>query len=194
MSDSIDPLRLLQLDRRKARARRDSAADLCTVGTVDQDGNPSLRTLVLRHVNDKLAIFVNGTSPKVKELSNSDSVAAMIYLPSVSVQYRLTCTVTAIDPRVVHEFWLLRPEISKKLDALYESNSQGSEIPSQAWLEEQIASTAAPSEATASAIGFYLQPQIVARLELDDRPDFVHRATRYVLDDAGEWTVRTLMP
>lgn len=189
-----DPIQLLELDRKTAKERGDPAANVCVVATVNKENEPNLRTLVLRDVENRLAIFVNRTSQKVGEFANSSTVAVLIYLPSISVQYRLNCELAAISSRIVKESWLLRPQTSKKLDVLYESYPQGAEIPSDEWLKDQLDRIGLPTEATPSVAGYFLQPKNVTRLELHDEPGSVHRAQRYSIDPDGFWTVTTQMP
>ena len=110
----MDPLGRLHKDRRQARKLQDPWAELCVVSTVAAGGEPSARVLVVRELNlgtrttspsapqsddrhtraanPALGIFVNASSPKVDEFSRSSTVAVLIYLPSVMVQYRLRCT------------------------------------------------------------------------------------------------------
>ena len=189
-----NPLQLLRLDREQARARGDQAANVCVVATIDNENEPNLRTLVLRDVDDRLALFVNRTSPKVAEFENSSTVAVLIYLPSVSVQYRLTCELAPVNDRIVRESWQMRPETAKKLDVLYESFPQGSAIPSQFWLQDQIDKTDLPKQATASVVGYFLEPKAVVRLELHDERGGVHWAQRFCIDVTGNWIVTTQIP
>ena len=45
-----DPLLRFQEDRRKARDAKDPMAAVCVLATVDEDGLPQARTLVLRDI------------------------------------------------------------------------------------------------------------------------------------------------
>src|SRR5262249_11845986 len=59
-----DPTAQLANDRARAREARDPWANLCVLSTVDGRGIAQSRILVLRDLDQRLAIFVNATSPK----------------------------------------------------------------------------------------------------------------------------------
>ena len=87
----MDPLAQLINDRAAARERNDPCAELCTAASVDHLGSPQARTLVLREIETRLALFGNETSPKWAEMSNASPIAIVVWLPSMNLQYRLNC-------------------------------------------------------------------------------------------------------
>ena len=210
----MDPLGRLHEDRRQARQRQDPWAELCVVATVTAGGEPSARVLVVREfglatktssphseqrhtgtANPALGIFVNASSPKFEEFSRSSTVAVLIYLPSVMAQYRLRCTLDAIDPAVVREAWRMRPEVSKRMDWLYETHPQSTEITSRQTLLDAVASEARAEEpllAPESAVGYLFQPIEVERLDLG-HPDAPHDRRRYSARE-GDWVESVLVP
>ncbi len=212
----MDPLGRLHKDRCQARQRQDPWAELCVVATVTAKGEPSARVLVLRELhlgtettspsatqrdqrhtetaNPALGIFVNAGSPKVEEFSHSSTVAVLIYLPSVMVQYRLRCTLSAIDPIVVREAWQMRPEGSKRMDWLYETHPQSTEMASRRTLLDAVSSEsrAQPLLAPESAVGYLFQPIEVERLDLG-RGDAPHDRRRYSARE-GDWVEAVLVP
>ena len=212
----MDPLGRLHKDRRQARKLQDPWAELCVVSTVAAGGEPSARVLVVRELNlgtrttspsapqsddrhtraanPALGIFVNASSPKVDEFSRSSTVAVLIYLPSVMVQYRLRCTLKAIDPVVVREAWQMRPEVSKRMDWLYETHPQSTEIASRRTLLDAISSESReqPLLAPESAVGYLFQPIGVERLDLG-HPDAPHDRRRYSAREC-DWVEVVLVP
>lgn len=198
----MNPLRRLDEDRRQARRRRDPWAELCIVSTVTAGGEPSARVLVVRELDPgaeppesaALGIFVNASSPKVEEFSNSSSVAVLIYFPSLMVQYRLRCTLEPIDPVLVRESWQLRPEIPKRMDWVYETHPQSSEVASREALLDAAASQSReqPLIAPDSAVGYVLQPFEMERLDLS-RGDQPHDRRRYSVRE-GTWVEAVLVP
>ena len=62
-------------------------AAVCVLATVDEDGRPEARTLVLRQVEDDLALFMHTSSPKWQQLQHGGSINT--YWPSVEIQYRM---------------------------------------------------------------------------------------------------------
>ena len=188
-----DPIALLRADRAAAREREDPNANLCLLATVG-DGEPHARMLVLRDVDERLALFFNANSAKAEELDQSKTVAIVVYLPSMAVQYRLTCDLRAIPPNIVADSWQLRPPIPKRLDWLYQRHPQGSAVESRERLVEMLAEMAetTPTTAPDSAIGYFLLPNAVERLHLA-QPDGIHDRRRY-RRDGGSWQEAVLVP
>lgn len=202
----MDPLGRLDQDRRQAREHGDPWAELCVVATVTDEGEPSARVLVVRELDrgsgststprrPAIGIFVNASSPKVDEFSRSSSVAVLIYLPSVMVQYRLRCSLDPIDPGLVREAWRMRPDVSKRMDRVYETYPQSTEIASRRALLDAVSSDEAhpqPLLAPESAVGYLFRPFELERLDLD-RSDGPHDRRRYTLRE-GDWTEAFLVP
>ncbi len=197
----MDPIGRFHQDRRQARQRKDPWAELCVVSTVTAGGEPSARVLVVRELDldtgaadPSLGVFVNASSPKVDEFSRSSSVAVLIYLPSVMVQYRLRCTLDAIDPTIVREAWQMRPETPKRMDWVYETHPQSSEIASRDALIDAVASKSQAERLFApdSAVGYLLQPIELERLDLS-RGDEPHDRRRYSVRE-GNWVEAVLVP
>ena len=187
---AIDPVALLKADRARARANEDPMANLCVLATVGAD-RPEARTLVLRDVDDRLGLFFNGHSPKASEVDRSDAVAVLVYLPSLSLQYRVHTTLIAIPAAIVHANWQFRPDVPKKMDWLYERHPQSSAIASRKRLIEELP-TATPDRAPQSAIGYFLAPLAVERLDLG-QDNGVHDRRRYTLRGEG-WLEQILVP
>ena len=185
-----DPIAWLKADRAAAQAAGDPNANACVLATVD-DGEPQARVLVLRDVDSRLAVFLNSSSPKHRQLSQSETVAVVVYLPSAAVQYRITCELEAIPAATVRASWQLRPAIPKRLDWLYERHPQSSPLPSRARLEELLDGST-PETAPASALGYYLAPAAVDRLHLD-QPNGIHDRRRFTVV-AGAWREEVLVP
>ena len=119
----------------------------------------------------------------------------LIYLPSVMVQYRLRCTLDPIDPILVREAWQMRPDVSKRMDWVYETYPQSTEIASRRALLDAVSSDEAhpqPLLAPESAVGYLFRPFELERLDLD-RSDGPHDRRRYALRE-GDWTEAFLVP
>jgi pyridoxamine 5'-phosphate oxidase len=190
-----DPLELLRTDRARATAAADPCASLCTLATVDDAGNPAARTVVLRDLEGEFAVFCNRTSPKWRQLDGSNAVAVVVWLPTLQVQYRVTCRTRSMPDAVVHASWALRPEPAKRLDWFYHPQQpQGSAIGDRHLLVEGLAALELPEPLTAPATagGYYLLPFEVDRLDLM-QPDGIHDRRRFVLE-AGTWTETVLVP
>ena len=190
----MDPLARFAEDRAAARAREDAWANLCAVATVTGTGEPTVRVLVLREVDDRLAIFVNATSPKVSDFARSPTVAAMTYLPSLSVQYRLQCGLDQMAAASVHAAWQMRPAVPKRMDWLYGMHAQSSPMPGRPALLENLEALSLPDPLVApdSAVGYFLEPVTVERLDLASDGG-VHDRRRYARDGRG-WAETVLVP
>jgi pyridoxamine 5'-phosphate oxidase len=189
-----DPLQRLRADRERAHALQDPCAALCTLANIDTDGMPQARTLVLRELDEQLAVFINQTSPKWPDLQQRP-VSLVVWLPSIKVQYRLACTTTLIPQALVHDSWHLRPEPPKRMDWFYTLvQPQSSTIDSRSQLLEALEALELPDPLTApgSAQGLFLHPNRVERLHLGE-DNGVHDRALYQLDEQT-WSARTLVP
>lgn len=187
-----DPVQQLKADRDIARNAGDPWADLCVVASVTPDCKPRSRVLVLRDVNDQLALFFNSSSPKTEEFRQSESLSILMYLHTLKIQYRLTASVTAIDPDIVAESWKLRPLVPRKLDWLYAIHPQSSSIPSREALLTALDRIPEPKRAPPTANGYLLVPSEIERLDLD-QPNGVHDRRHFTRVDSN-WREVVLIP
>ena len=183
------PLSRLRDDRARAGELGDAHANLCVLATVDSLNQPQLRTLVLRDLDDRLAVFVNATSPKWPSMRR---VAVLVYLESLGVQYRLDCDSEPVSASTVRTHWRLRPDIPKKMDWLYERHPQSSQFDSREQLLAALAALPEPTDAPDSARGLYLAPQRIERLNVNHASG-VHDRRQWQLEN-GTWRERTLAP
>lgn len=190
-----DPLALLAGDRQRAQELDDPCATLCTLASVDAAGHPQARTVVLRDLDGRLAIFGNDTSPKWRQIELSVTLAVVVWLPSVNVQYRLQCDTRPVPKPVVHQSWQLRPEAPKRLDWLYTRvQAQSSAIESRQALQDAVAGLTLrePLVAPRTAAGVYLEPIMVERLDLNVA-DGIHDRRGFRRQPDG-WQTYTLVP
>jgi pyridoxamine 5'-phosphate oxidase len=192
----VNPLELLAEDRAAAQRSADPWASLCVLATTRADGTPQARVLVLREEEGGLAIFVNTTSPKVREIGHQPTAAVLVYLATLGVQYRLEATLVPLASELVHERWKLRPDIPKVMDWLYETRAaQSSEISSRDALlnlfDDVDTQLPEPVVAPTAAIGYQLDVTGIERLQLSG--DRVHERDRYQLIGEG-WTHTVLVP
>lgn len=190
-----DPIDWLREDRARALTAQDPCAGLCTVATVDAAGHPQARTLVLRDMNGRFALFLNRTSPKWLELDCAPSVAVVVWLPVLNLQYRLACRLEPVPDTLVAASWQLRPPAPKRLDWLYtETLPQGSIVRDRAHLLEALDSVPLPDPLVAppTAAGLYLDAFTVDRLDLA-QPDGVHDRRHFERRE-GRWHERVRVP
>lgn len=190
-----DPLAQLAADRHRARAAGDPWANLCVLATIS-GSRPEARTLVLRDVNERLAVFINATSPKHTQIESNPEVAIVLYLASCNVQYRLSAVLEPIPPGIVHANWRARPRIPKVMDWFYrEHQPQSTIVDSRELLQslhgEVDLRIGDDPEAPAEALGHYVVPSVVERLEL--ATDRIHDRRRFVRR-GDVWRMDVLVP
>ncbi len=189
----MDPLVNIAEDRARARVANDPMAALCVLATVGAGGYPQARTLVLRDLNERLALFMNATSPKFQQLDAGASIC--MYMPSIQVQYRAQVDLVPIDPALIAESWQLRPRMPKVLDWFYTHRQvQSSTVSSREALQAAIAEFPLPEPLIApdTARGFYLELHDIERLDLA-QPDGLHNRNRWVKNES-RWVLSTLLP
>ena len=168
-------------------------AHLCTVANIDAHGRAQMRTLVLREVDEQLAVFVNATSPKWQHLQSG--CVLHTYWPSVQVQYRMHVRAELLDLQLVHESWQLRPDAPKRMDWFYEQHGeQSSHIESRDALLAKLQSLDLPNplQAPDNARGLLLEPFEIERLDLT-QPEGVHDRELFTRAD-NRWQRSTLVP
>jgi len=192
-SDNTDPLTLFAEDRQRAWDAQDPSAALCTVANVNEQGEPELRTLVLRDVDGDLAIFINSTSPKWPHIQQR--LALHTYWPSVQVQFRMRMQCHEIEPAVVRDSWRLRPQPPRLMDWLYhERQPQSSPIADRDTLLNALneLESSDPMEAPPQARGLKLVAYEVERLDLT-QANGVHDRRHFTRTSEG-WKSTTLVP
>ncbi len=188
-----DPIQLFKQDRSLAASREDPSANVCYLATITDAGDPTVRTLVIREIKGRIGVFMNASSPKFREIGNSSAITVLMHFPSIAVQYRMHTELTKMDVETVKQFWMNRPQASKKMDWLYSSSPQSSTVESRTALLNRLSSMDDPDQAPPSATGFYFDPILsIERLALD-QPDHVHDRKKYVLDGSS-WRVFQLVP
>ena len=195
----IDPLARLLEERRRAAENNDPVAGLCWAANVDA-GEAQVRTLVLRELDGRLALFLNALSPKWHSWQ-AQTLPLALYLPTLSLQYRLRCRVEAIDAGTVHASWQQRPPVPKQLDWLYPRRPQSGAIESRQQLIDELSELGFPEVAPEHAAGLYLHPFEIDRLDLGT-DNGVHDRRLYRLQDPHDagpqgvrnWSETVLVP
>ncbi len=194
-SAGANPLDLLDEDRGRARGQNDPCANLCILASVDAAGHPQARTVVLRDVDGRLAVFGNETSPKWSQMTLSASLAVVVWLPTLQVQYRLQCDTRPVPKSIIHESWQLRPEPPKRLDWFYTRvQPQSSAIEHRQALTDGVGGLQLrePLVAPRTAAGVFLEPITVERLDLATS-DGIHDRRLFRVQATG-WREVVLVP
>ena len=195
----MNPVQNIQSDRKQARRLKDSNADVCFLALADANGKASVRTLVLRDINDnRFTLFINKTSPKWQAFTGGTGHELLIWYASVQRQYRISGFLQELDQGIVKSNWLRRPTGSKYLDYVYEElGNQSSIIDSRDILTDKIKQLKEDLDAMSMQ-----SPPMVAGIELiADRIDVldlnhqdrIHDRRLYTRD-GDTWTSQILIP
>lgn len=192
-----DPTAALSADRTRARELRDSNAELCWLATVDADGWPKVRALVLRDVADGHALFINATSAKGRDFDRDSRCQIACWYPSLQRQWRLEARVVALDRSVLAAHWRRRPRSSQVLDHVYvQGFPQSSELADPAALATAHArldeSLDEHPEPPAEALGLRLEVASAECLQIHPGSR-LHERWRFTLSAHG-WQRQALVP
>jgi pyridoxamine 5'-phosphate oxidase len=106
------------------------------LATVDKDGKPSTRTVLLKGLDDRgFIFFTNYDSRKGRELAENPSAALTFYWPELERQVCVAGTVSKVPVAESEAYFKSRPRASRL--AAWASN-QSDTIPDRAALEEKF--------------------------------------------------------
>ncbi|PKW27532.1 pyridoxamine 5'-phosphate oxidase [Phycicoccus duodecadis] len=215
--DGLSEDQLLETPYAQARAWVDDAVERAqhekdvfeplavSVATVDDDGTPNVRTVLMRFLDERGPGFVTAlTSAKGREISATPRMALALTWPSMYRAIRFRGTAVEVDRAEVMEYWNSRPWASR-ISAW--ASQQSDPVASRAALEEAYARRAAQFPDTGSDDdvpvpdfwgGFRVVPDEVEfwagrRNRLHDRLVF-RRVGDGDLADAASWEVLRRQP
>jgi pyridoxamine 5'-phosphate oxidase len=194
----MNPIDKINSDRHSARGLEDSNADICFLA-LSQNGKPSVRTLVLRDVNeDGFTLFINRTSHKWDVLQENSTAEILLWYTSCQRQYRINGSIHELERSVIEKNWHRRPTGSKYLDHTYETlGPQSSPIDSRETLTGHVAKLKSEQledslTTPPSATGVILRPDTIESLDLNAR-DRIHDRRLYSRNGT-DWEEQILIP
>jgi pyridoxamine 5'-phosphate oxidase len=120
----------------RARATDLSEPNAFTIATVDSDGRPSARVVLLRGFDARGFVFyTNLESRKARELQSNPHAALCFYWLPLDVQVRIEGAVQQVDDAEADSYFASRPRGSQ-IGAW--ASLQSSVLPSRAELEERV--------------------------------------------------------
>ena len=116
-------------------------ANAMCISTVNQDGNPRSRMVLLKHITDsEIGFFTNLESDKAADIKNNENVAVTFFWPSLEKQVRILGKASKISREQTLEYHNSRPRLSQI--AAYTS-TQSKELDSIIKLDDEFRKTEA---------------------------------------------------
>lgn len=132
-----DPDPLVQFGRWLDAVSALDEPNAMVVATVEPDGRPSVRTVLLRGLDHGgLTFFTNQHSAKARAIEHEPRVEAVFVWVPVHRQVRVRGTVEAVDPEIADAYFASRPRDSQ-LGAW--ASPQSEVVPDRAQLERWLA-------------------------------------------------------
>lgn len=188
-----DPVVQLRAWYEEAVARGVAQPEAMTVATVDDDGNPDARTVLLRDLTpDGVVFYTNLASAKARHLAARPHAAAVLHWREIGRQVRLRGPVRPVDDATADRYWATRPR-GHQVGAWA---SPQSEVVVAAELDARVREVEArfagrPVPRPLSWGGYVVRIDV---LELwEHRPDRLHDRVRY-RRERGAWVRERLAP
>lgn len=132
---SEDPLQLFSAWMAEATKSEIPDPTAMSLSTVDQNGFPSSRIVLLKEIREKrLIFFTNYHSRKAREILNSPKVAANLYWPQLERQVKITGIATPLADEISDLYFRSRP-FESKISAW--ASPQSEVVPDRSYLEQE---------------------------------------------------------
>jgi pyridoxamine 5'-phosphate oxidase len=193
------PIHMLQADQEKARSLSDPSSDLCALATVDADGCPAVRTLVLWEVRDEGPVLLtNITSPKWHHLSLNGKFELLILWTTLQRQYRLRGGFVELEMGELTRLWSKKRYELKLLDHYYlRGRAQSDSMPSfdemthamESLKQEFHDPDAVPMPHTAKGLQL-----VISEIDVWEGNTPCPTRTLFVKNADAQWTKKHLVP
>lgn len=193
--DQASPFELFREWLIAARARKIAEPNAMVLSTVDAEGQPSSRVLLLRKFDEQgFVFFTNYDSRKGRELAANPRAALLFYWGELDRQVRVLGTVSRVSRTESEEYFASRPR-GARISAV--ASRQSMPIASRAELDEKFEAAAdsladREIKCPESWGGFRLSPHTFEFWQ--GRENRLHDRIQYTLTDAKRWLVERLQP
>ena len=190
-----DPIELFREWFEAARAGGLELPEAMTLATVDAEGRPSARTVLLKSADERgFVFFTNYESRKGRELAENPSAALVFHwAQEPRRQVLLTGTVERISETESDAYYATRP-VGSRLAAWASRQSRaisGREELERAYAQAERAHGEDPPRPPFWG-GYLLVPETIEFWE--SRPNRLHERLRYSRGSKGEWEAGQLAP
>ena len=132
--DLTSPLQLLAIWVDEAKELALPEPDAMNLATVDGDGNPHNRMVLMRHINDtEIGFFTNLKSSKANDIFSSGKTSSTLWWPQLGRQVRVEGSAKEMNREMVDSYFSNRPRNSK---IAAWSSKQSSELASMEMLHQ----------------------------------------------------------
>ena len=190
-----DPFALFAHWLADARASEPNDPEAMAVSTVDAQGRPSTRMVLLKgHSPQGFIFYTNFQSRKAGELLANPNAAILFHWKSLRRQIRIEGVVEAVDAATADAYFATRARVSQ-IGAW--ASDQSRPLDARETFEARIAEVEARFEGQTVSrpphwSGFRVVPRAIEFWL--DRAYRLHERTRYEGDGAGGWTSGMLYP
>jgi len=190
-----DPIELFREWFDAARADGLELPEAMTLATVDAEGRPSARTVLLKSADERgFVFFTNYESRKGRELAKNPSAALVFHwAQEPRRQVLVTGTVERISEAESDSYYATRP-VGSRLAAWASRQSRaisGREELERAYAQAERAHGEDPPRPPFWG-GYLLVPETIEFWE--SRPNRLHERLRYTRGSKGEWEAGQLAP
>jgi pyridoxamine 5'-phosphate oxidase len=194
MSDVSNPFSLFAEWFAAARKSEPNDPDAGALGTVDAEGQPNVRMVLIKEADPRGFVFyTNCESDKGRELAANPRAALCLHWKSLRRQVRIQGRVETIEAADADAYFAGRPR-DAQISAW--ASRQSRALASRLELEKAVADTAAKFADRAvprppNWLGYRIVP---ARIEFwESRPNRLHDRLLFVRE-GGRWAARRLYP
>ncbi len=190
----IDPIKFFKVWFDEAVRSEVLDANAMTLSTVDVDGRPQGRIVLIKGVDKgKFIFYTNYDSKKSKDLIANPHASFTFYYKELNRQIRIDGPVTKCSDAVSDEYFSTRP-IKSRIGAWI--SNQSSVIPSRFYLIRKFAEYSLKNVGRTIIRptnwgGFELKPEHFEFWQ--GRPNRLHDRIEFILKD-GKWSSRRLAP
>ncbi|MBF7688966.1 pyridoxamine 5'-phosphate oxidase [Acinetobacter rathckeae] len=167
------------------------------LATVDGEGQPHVRTVLLRGATEQgYTFYTNYDSQKGQDLAQNTRAEILFYWPSLERQVRISGQVVKVSEQESVDYYHKRPRDSQI--AAHVSTPQSGVIDSRATLQQHFddffASVATKTELDKPKFWGGYRLQATAYEFWQGRPNRLHDRLQYTKQDDATWQLQRLMP